>query len=305
MIFGSQSHPKQLRYTHTWATFIKATGEGHDPNAYALEVHTISWLPATLEVRVLRPWPEPGVNLDLYQTLRVVYANGESVTMWGPFLVGQEVYRQVALGPGHRQRRPAYRAISTPAEPARQRLHPRRRGRRPRLRPRALPADPHRQAGLPVHRAQIMTAHPREGHRAGAVRQLLADPAAGAGSLPDRGHPAPADPPALRPVPVPGLDAPAVREADLRCTTPPSTADGAGLRRRPRVGRASRESPSRHAGHGRTIPPGTGSLRGPRGGGAGREYSSPCGQTLPPRERPCRPRGVRGCRFRLQLTGET
>src|SRR3954454_23660419 len=72
MVFGSESHPKQLRYTHTWATFIKATGEGNDPNAYALESNTISWLPATLEVKVFRPRSEPGVNLDLYQTLRAV-----------------------------------------------------------------------------------------------------------------------------------------------------------------------------------------------------------------------------------------
>lgn len=115
MVFGSQSEPKRLRYTHTWATFIKATGEGGDPNAYALESNTISWLPETLEVKVLRPWPEPGVNLDLYQTLRTMYANGERVTMWGPFIVGPLVYerslevqRIIASGA------PRYRAISGP-----------------------------------------------------------------------------------------------------------------------------------------------------------------------------------------------
>lgn len=115
MVFGSQTHPKQLRYTHTWATFIKATGEGNDPNAYALEYNTISWLPATLEVKVWRPRAEPGVNLDLYQTLRAMHANGESVTMWGPFIVGPEVYgrslevqRIIASGA------PRYRAISGP-----------------------------------------------------------------------------------------------------------------------------------------------------------------------------------------------
>ena len=115
MIFGSQSSPKLLRYTHTWATFIKATGEGNDPNAYALEYNTISWLPATLEVKVFRPWPEPGVNLDLYQTLRAMNANGESVTMWGPFIVGPEVYQrslwvQSIIASGA----PRYRAISGP-----------------------------------------------------------------------------------------------------------------------------------------------------------------------------------------------
>jgi hypothetical protein len=114
MVFGSQSHPKQLRYTHTWATFIKATGEGNDPNAYTLEYNTISWLPKTLDVKVFRPWPEPGVNLDLYQTLQAMYANGESVTMWGPFIVRREVYekslevqRIIASGS------PRYRAIDT------------------------------------------------------------------------------------------------------------------------------------------------------------------------------------------------
>jgi hypothetical protein len=115
MVFGSQSVPKRLRYTHTWATFLKATGEGGDPNAYALESNTISWLPETLEVKVLRPWPEPGVNLDLHQTLRAVYAKGEDVTMWGPFLVREVIYekslevqRIIASGA------PRYRAISTP-----------------------------------------------------------------------------------------------------------------------------------------------------------------------------------------------
>ena len=115
MIFGSQSHPKQLRYTHTWATFIRATGEGPDPNSYALQVHTISWLPQTLEIKVWRPWPEPGVNLDLYQTLQAVHSNKESVTMWGPFVILKEVYDKslwvlqvIASGA------PRYRAISTP-----------------------------------------------------------------------------------------------------------------------------------------------------------------------------------------------
>ncbi len=92
MIFGSQSSPKLLRYTHTWATFVRAVGEGPDPSRYALQVHTISWLPQSLEVHVWRLWPEPGVNLDLDQTLEAVSSNRESVTMWGPFLIRKEVY---------------------------------------------------------------------------------------------------------------------------------------------------------------------------------------------------------------------
>src|SRR3954471_9068490 len=72
MIFGSQSSPKLLRYTHTWATFIRVVGEGDDPNGYEVYQHTISWLPASLNIRTWTPIPEKGINLDLYATLNMV-----------------------------------------------------------------------------------------------------------------------------------------------------------------------------------------------------------------------------------------
>ncbi|MFO0954523.1 MAG: hypothetical protein U0835_25850 [Isosphaeraceae bacterium] len=116
LVFGSQSKPKRLRNTHTWATFVKAVGEGPDLNTYSLEVNTISWLPATLDVKVLRPWPEQGVNLDLDQTIQAMYAHGETITLWGPFLVRKELYERSlkissVLASGAAQ----YRAISGPA----------------------------------------------------------------------------------------------------------------------------------------------------------------------------------------------
>jgi hypothetical protein len=115
MIFGSQSSPKLLRYTHTWATFIRVVGEGDDPRGYQVYQHTISWLPASLVVRVLSPVSEQGVNLELYATLDAVLKNGESVTMWGPFEMRPEVYQRslgikAILDSGAAQ----YRAISTP-----------------------------------------------------------------------------------------------------------------------------------------------------------------------------------------------
>lgn len=94
LIFGSQSQPKQLRYTHTWATFIRAVGEGQDPSGATLYHHTISWLPQTLEVRVWAPFPEPGVNLDLYETLGAVAASDQRVTMWGPFVITPDIYQR-------------------------------------------------------------------------------------------------------------------------------------------------------------------------------------------------------------------
>jgi hypothetical protein len=94
LVFGAQSHPKLLRYTHTWATFIRAVGEGPDPNGWVVYQHTISWLPRTLEVRVWNPFPEPGINLDLYQTFDAVSAHNENVTLWGPFMITPEVYER-------------------------------------------------------------------------------------------------------------------------------------------------------------------------------------------------------------------
>ncbi|HEY2156793.1 MAG TPA: hypothetical protein VGH33_14275, partial [Isosphaeraceae bacterium] len=83
-----------LRYTHTWATFIRVVGEGDDPRGYQVFQHTISWLPSSLVVRTWSPVPEEGVNLDLYATLDAVSRNGESVTMWGPFVVLPELYER-------------------------------------------------------------------------------------------------------------------------------------------------------------------------------------------------------------------
>src|SRR4051794_7833216 len=115
MIFGSQSSPKLLRYTHTWATFIRVVGEGNDPGGYQVYQHTISWLPASLNVRTWSPVPEKGVNLDLGPTIDAVLKNGEHVTMWGPFEMLPEVYERslrvkAILDSGVAE----YRAISTP-----------------------------------------------------------------------------------------------------------------------------------------------------------------------------------------------
>jgi hypothetical protein len=114
LIFGSQSHPKLLRNTHTWASFVRAVGESPDPNHCALYVHTISWLPQTLDVRVWSPFPEPGVNLDLSQTLSAVDAHNEHVTLWGPFVITPDLYeRSLQVYQILQSGAVQYRAIST------------------------------------------------------------------------------------------------------------------------------------------------------------------------------------------------
>jgi len=101
MIFGSESVPKRARNTHTWYTIIKATpkqewGTHYDPHGeqiqyYDLLAHTISWLPASLRIRVLKFRADCGVNLALHPTLDYCLGNRECVAMWGPYEVNSAV----------------------------------------------------------------------------------------------------------------------------------------------------------------------------------------------------------------------
>jgi hypothetical protein len=115
MVFASQSHPKLSRYTHTWATFVRAVGEAAaDTDAYALQAHTISWLPAAIAIRPWNPHPEAGANLDLYQTIAVVTSQGERITMWGPFVIdGPTYHHSVDVARFFASGAPRYRAFST------------------------------------------------------------------------------------------------------------------------------------------------------------------------------------------------
>jgi hypothetical protein len=95
LIFGSQTEPKRPRLTHTWATFVRTQSEAIAVNA-PMESFTISWMPASLTVRPLARRPETGTNLGLHETLRAMYANGERVSLWGPYRVSRELYERAA-----------------------------------------------------------------------------------------------------------------------------------------------------------------------------------------------------------------
>jgi hypothetical protein len=92
LVFGSQSTPLRPKYTHSWATVVKVTG--CDGRAPIVEEQTISWMPASLN---LRPWyfrVEPGTNLALHTTIEEMLRNKERVSVWGPYEVGPGlVYR--------------------------------------------------------------------------------------------------------------------------------------------------------------------------------------------------------------------
>jgi hypothetical protein len=92
IVFGAQRVPNDPRYSHSFAAFIRATCEGPCADNYILEHHTISWLPETMEIRLLRLRPERGHNFDLTTTLDTLLAMGDRVSMWGPYQIDQELY---------------------------------------------------------------------------------------------------------------------------------------------------------------------------------------------------------------------
>ena len=91
MVFGAQSHPKLARFTHSWVTVVKVPAGG------VPEAHTISWMPATLNIRTLRPCVEPGVNLDLHASIVDCLRKCERVSLWGPYEIPPGLYRKVLL----------------------------------------------------------------------------------------------------------------------------------------------------------------------------------------------------------------
>jgi hypothetical protein len=92
-------------------------GEGNPP---LVESHTISWLPATLEIH---PWSvrvEKAVNLDLQETLRFVLAKGERVSQWGPYECRPNLYNRFLVQKEFLESgRIGYQCVDTVGESAR------------------------------------------------------------------------------------------------------------------------------------------------------------------------------------------
>jgi hypothetical protein len=103
VVFGSQRDLGRPKYTHTFATFVKATGEGKCLRDYRVEVITISWLPQSLDVEPLRLKPECGQNFELHETLRYVISEEEKVSKWGPYPIEKELYDRALKQAAHLQ----------------------------------------------------------------------------------------------------------------------------------------------------------------------------------------------------------
>lgn len=94
-LFGGQGDLFRPRTAHTWATFVRTvvTSAGET----IVSEDTISWLPATLNVR---PWAlraETGANLTLQRTFDFMGSQPQwrqRVAVWGPYEITADRYAQ-------------------------------------------------------------------------------------------------------------------------------------------------------------------------------------------------------------------
>jgi hypothetical protein len=121
IVFGSQSPLKRPKYTHTWATFIKVT----DPEfglKVDVEPSTISWMPKTLDIKAWNLTVEPGVNLELIETVELMLKSEQRVSMWGPYEMRPGLYKKLMIQKDFLERSGiGYQCVDTYGEAARKR----------------------------------------------------------------------------------------------------------------------------------------------------------------------------------------
>lgn len=90
-VFSADGIPYRPDKGHTFAAVVRVETHEGKP-ARAVEVASISWLPATMKVRALALKPEQGRNVPLDETLRVYADKGHKLCMWGPYRVQPEFF---------------------------------------------------------------------------------------------------------------------------------------------------------------------------------------------------------------------
>lgn len=103
LMFGSQRVPNDPNYSHSFATFVRASWLGDSPCPVnpCLETVTISWLPCNMKVRTWALCPEEGRNFDLHTTIRWCLDNQMRISLWGAYRIDPDLYfraqKQAAL----------------------------------------------------------------------------------------------------------------------------------------------------------------------------------------------------------------
>ena len=94
VLFGGQSIPYRPRTAHTFAAFVKTTPVSD--GTILIDSFTISWLPATGDVRPWKLRAEKGRNFTLEDTFAQAEANHARVSMWGPFEIDAAWYEKAS-----------------------------------------------------------------------------------------------------------------------------------------------------------------------------------------------------------------
>jgi hypothetical protein len=92
LVFGSQQVPARATYSHSFAIFAKATGQGPCAQSYQLEAHTISWTPQAMDIRIGALLPECGQNLEINHTMQWALSTGQRISLWGPYQIRRDLY---------------------------------------------------------------------------------------------------------------------------------------------------------------------------------------------------------------------
>ncbi len=111
-VFAAESVPRAITRVHVFATVMRATCR--DGVLTLLDHHTISWLPKTLQVRVLNFQPEPGYNFGLHKTIQWSLDSDHRVAQWGPYECEPALYRRFVVQKEYLESNAiAYQAVDT------------------------------------------------------------------------------------------------------------------------------------------------------------------------------------------------
>jgi hypothetical protein len=95
IVFSSKSRLNKPNDAHIWATLIKTSTKD---SQIRVEEQTISWVPASLKVRLLAMRSEEGANIGLMPTIDHYQLLGCKITAWGPYELasdfGPEFYQR-------------------------------------------------------------------------------------------------------------------------------------------------------------------------------------------------------------------
>lgn len=117
MLFSVEGPGNAARDAHTFASFIRVPDEEDDEDGLLIETTTISWMPTSLNIALLRR-PEAGRNLTLEESLRLAQDRNGMISAWGPFEIKKDLYDRGIAQAGRLNRGEiAYKALDTRFRP--------------------------------------------------------------------------------------------------------------------------------------------------------------------------------------------